>query len=175
MEEMIPIGSDHAGYELKEDLVEYLKELGYQPEDMGTRGPESVDYPDFAAAVAQTISRGERRRGILVCGTGIGMSISANRFPGVRAALAWQSLQRMGSHGNLRTGKRLRSGRLLPAASIGVRKQGKSGTNVQPVNLRPKRRLCRFRRRQGNGNAAGLGGGSRRSGIHARTWLISAT
>ncbi|MFH1071162.1 MAG: ribose 5-phosphate isomerase B [Candidatus Glassbacteria bacterium] len=88
MAEKIPVGSDHAGYELKQKVVEYLRELGYEVEDFGTDSTISVDYPDFAREVAGRVSRGERRRGILVCGTGIGMSIAANKFPGVRAALA---------------------------------------------------------------------------------------
>jgi RpiB/LacA/LacB family sugar-phosphate isomerase len=88
MAEKIPIGSDHAGFELKEQVKRYLAELGYEPEDFGTAGPQSVDYPDYAAEVAGRVSRGERDRGILVCGTGIGMSIAANKFKGVRAALA---------------------------------------------------------------------------------------
>lgn len=87
MAEKIPIGSDHAGYEMKEEIVGYLKELGYDPEDVGTSGPQNVDYPDFAGLVAGMVSRGERKRGILVCGTGIGMSITANKFPNVRASL----------------------------------------------------------------------------------------
>ena len=87
MAEKIPIGSDHAGYEMKEEIVGYLKELGYEPEDMGTSGMRDVDYPDFAGLVAGMVSRGERKRGILVCGTGIGMSITANKFPNVRASL----------------------------------------------------------------------------------------
>ena len=87
MTERIPIGSDHAGYEMKEEIIQYLKELGYEPEDMGTSGLEDVDYPDFASLVAGKVSRGERQRGILICGTGIGMSITANKFPNVRAAL----------------------------------------------------------------------------------------
>ncbi|HLA38974.1 MAG TPA: ribose 5-phosphate isomerase B [Candidatus Glassbacteria bacterium] len=88
MAEKIPIGSDHAGYELKEQVVQYLRELGYEVEDLGTHSSDSVDYPDFAGKVAGLVSRGERRRGILVCGTGIGMSITANKYAGVRAALA---------------------------------------------------------------------------------------
>ncbi len=88
MAEKIPVGSDHAGYKLKEEVKKYLVELGYEPEDFGTGGPESVDYPDFAAEVAGRVGRGERRRGILICGSGIGMSIAANKFAGVRAALA---------------------------------------------------------------------------------------
>jgi ribose 5-phosphate isomerase B len=87
MAEKIPIGSDHAGFEIKNDLVQYLKELGYEPEDVGAAGKENVDYPDFAREVARKISRGERNRGVLVCGTGIGMSITANKFKGVRASL----------------------------------------------------------------------------------------
>ena len=87
MTEKIPIGSDHAGYEMKEEIIGYLKELGYEPEDVGTSGPKNVDYPDFAGLVAGIVSRGERKRGILVCATGLGMSITANKFPNVRAAL----------------------------------------------------------------------------------------
>lgn len=85
--EKIPIGSDHAGFKIKKELVEYLKELGYEPEDVGTNSPESADYPDYARVVAEKVSSGERKRGVLICGTGIGMSITANKFPGVRAAL----------------------------------------------------------------------------------------
>lgn len=88
MAEKIPIGSDHAGYELKEAVKEYLREWGYEPEDVGTDGTDSVDYPDYASQVAGKVSSGERKRGILICGTGIGMSIAANKFPNVRAALA---------------------------------------------------------------------------------------
>ena len=89
MAEKIPVGSDHAGYELKEQIKQYLAELGYEAEDFGAGGPESSDYPDFAAEVAGRVSRGERARGILICGTGIGMSIAANKYRGVRAALAF--------------------------------------------------------------------------------------
>ncbi|OGG01785.1 MAG: ribose 5-phosphate isomerase B [Candidatus Glassbacteria bacterium RIFCSPLOWO2_12_FULL_58_11] len=92
MAKKIPIASDHAGYELKEELVRYLKELGYEPEDLGTHGAESVDYPDYAGKVARLISSGERKQGVLVCGTGIGMSIAANKYPRVRAALATDEL-----------------------------------------------------------------------------------
>jgi ribose 5-phosphate isomerase B len=87
MKEKIPVGSDHAGLELKRAMIEYLEELGYEPEDQGTFGPESVDYPDYAAKVARLVSSGQRRRGVVVCGTGIGVSISANKLPGVRAAV----------------------------------------------------------------------------------------
>jgi ribose 5-phosphate isomerase B len=83
----IIIGSDHAGFPLKETVKRYVAELGYTVTDTGTDSPVNVDYPDFGAIVAQRVSAGEFDRGILVCGSGVGMSIVANRFPGVRAAL----------------------------------------------------------------------------------------
>jgi RpiB/LacA/LacB family sugar-phosphate isomerase len=84
---MIVIGADHGGLELKEALVAELRGRGEQVVDVGTDGPSSVDYPDFGRAVAERVSRGEAARGVLVCTNGIGMSIVANKFPGVRAAL----------------------------------------------------------------------------------------
>ena len=85
---MLVIGSDHGGLELKEAVKAALALRGMAVEDYGTANNESVDYPDFAERVAGAVSRGEAAHGILVCGTGIGMSIVANKFPGVRAALA---------------------------------------------------------------------------------------
>ncbi len=83
----IIIGSDHFGYYLKEDLKAYLQEKGHEPVDAGWHSPtEPVDYPDIALQVAERIARGEFDRGILICGTGIGMAIVANKVPGVRAA-----------------------------------------------------------------------------------------
>ena len=84
---MIAIAADHAGVSLKETLKSELDELGFDVLDLGTNGPESVDYPDFANAVADTIRAGKANRGVLVCGSGIGVSIAANRHPGIRAAL----------------------------------------------------------------------------------------
>ena len=83
----ISLGSDHAGFELKEDLRAYLAEQKVEVIDLGVYNEEPVDYPDIGASGAQKVSRGEVDRGILICGSGIGMSIVANRFPGVRAAL----------------------------------------------------------------------------------------
>ena len=83
----IALGSDHAGFELKEDLRSYLAEMKVDALDLGTYSEDSVDYPDVAVKVAEKVARGEVERGLLICGTGIGMSIVANRFPGVRAAL----------------------------------------------------------------------------------------
>jgi ribose 5-phosphate isomerase B len=89
MAEIIPIGADHAGVELKARLVKELEALGYAPRDVGTNGPASVDYPDFAHRVASMVESGEAARGVLLCGTGLGMSYAANRHPGVRAAVVW--------------------------------------------------------------------------------------
>jgi len=82
----IAVGSDHAGFDLKQRLARNLERQGHQVLDLGTHGTESVDYPDFAGAVAGAVRDGQAERGLLVCGTGIGMSIRANREPGVRAA-----------------------------------------------------------------------------------------
>jgi ribose 5-phosphate isomerase B len=84
---MIAIGSDHGGVELKDFLVGFLRAKGVQVRDFGTQGRESVDYPDFGREVALRVSRGEAERGVLICTSGIGMSILANKFPGTRAAL----------------------------------------------------------------------------------------
>ena len=81
------IGSDHAAYHLKEKLKSYLVESGIDVEDVGTYGEDSVDYVDFGIKVASSVSTGKFERGILLCGTGIGMSMVANKFPHVRAAL----------------------------------------------------------------------------------------
>ena len=83
----IAIGADHAGFVLKQSLVERLRKQGHQVADLGTTGTESVDYPDFAAAVAHRVADGEVDKGILVCSSGVGMSIAANKVHGVRAAL----------------------------------------------------------------------------------------
>ncbi len=83
----IAIGSDHAGYVLKEDVKKLLDVVECEIHDVGTQSEEPVDYPDFAGDVARAVSSGEAERGILICGSGIGMSIAANKFPAVRAAL----------------------------------------------------------------------------------------
>jgi ribose 5-phosphate isomerase B len=85
--QIIAIASDHGGYELKSILKADLEAKGFSVLDLGTNGPQSVDYPDFAKAMAKAIREGAADRGILVCGTGIGMSIAANRHPELRAAL----------------------------------------------------------------------------------------
>ena len=90
MSERIYVGADHAGFQLKQHLVDELKRLGYEPVDVGpgTMDPTD-DYPDYARPVAEAVSTGKARRGILTCGTGLGMSYVANRYPRVRAAVVW--------------------------------------------------------------------------------------
>ena len=85
----VALGSDHAGFDLKGRLGEVLEELGFEPVDFGTHSSESTDYPDYGHAVSGAVSSGECQLGVLVCGSGIGMSMTANRHAGVRAALAW--------------------------------------------------------------------------------------
>lgn len=86
-QEPVIIGCDHAAVGLKDIIRRYLEDRGIEVKDVGTFGEASVDYPDFGKAVAEAVSEGAFTRGILICGTGIGMSMVANRFPGVRAAL----------------------------------------------------------------------------------------
>ena len=88
---MIAIGADHGGLELKEALVAELRARGEEVLDLGTNGPASVDYPDFGREVAARVSRGDVASGVLICTNGIGMSIVANKFPGVRAALVGEA------------------------------------------------------------------------------------
>jgi ribose 5-phosphate isomerase B len=85
----IALGSDHAGFEEKERLKPFLTSLGADVRDLGTESTDSVDYPDYARAVAELVASGEVDQGVLVCGSGIGMAIAANKVPGVRAAVAW--------------------------------------------------------------------------------------
>lgn len=89
MPERIPIGSDHAGYEMKAVLAEELRRLGFDVEDVGSHTTQPSDYADYAHAVAREIEEGIVHRGVLLCGSGLGMSYAANRHPGVRAAVAW--------------------------------------------------------------------------------------
>lgn len=83
----VAIGFDHAGFPLKGDVVRVLGELGHAARDFGTDGPVPVDYPDYARAVALSVASGESDRGIVVCGSGVGASVAANKVPGIRSAL----------------------------------------------------------------------------------------
>ncbi len=90
MSEKIYVGADHAGFDLKQKLVAELKKLGYEPIDVGPKSLDpNDDYPDYAKPVAEAVSSGEVRRGVLTCGTGLGMAYAANRYPKVRAAVVW--------------------------------------------------------------------------------------
>src|SRR5688500_17966069 len=89
MSRKIALAADHAGYEEKEKLKPTLDELGIEYTDMGTASTDSVDYPDYARKVAEAVSNGEVEQGLLVCGSGTGMAIAANKVKGVRAAVAW--------------------------------------------------------------------------------------
>ena len=90
MSERIYVGADHAGFALKQKLIHELKRLGYEPVDVGPQALDpGDDFPDYAKPVAEAVSRGEVQRGVLTCGTGLGMGYVANRFPHVRAAVVW--------------------------------------------------------------------------------------
>ena len=81
------IGSDHAGYELKQELLEFLRASGYEVLDVGTSSTASVDYPDYAEAVAAALREDKAERGVLICGSGVGACVAANKIPGIRAGL----------------------------------------------------------------------------------------
>lgn len=85
----IAIGCDHAGYSVKEEVKKYLEDLGYQVWDFGTHSDESVDYPDIAHPLSKAVTEGDYSFGILLCGSGNGMAITANKYKGIRAAVSW--------------------------------------------------------------------------------------
>ncbi len=87
----IAIAADHAGFEGKELIKQTLDEIGVEYDDMGTYSAESVDYPDYARKVAEAVARGDYEQGVLVCGSGTGMAIAANKVRGIRAAVAWNA------------------------------------------------------------------------------------
>jgi ribose 5-phosphate isomerase B len=101
----IYIGNDHRGYKLKLKIVDWLKSQGHEVADVGADSEASADYPDFAGKVARAVSHGQAERGILICGTGIGMSMSANKLPEIRAALVYKpkfaALTRMHNDANV--------------------------------------------------------------------------
>ena len=85
---LVAVGADHAGFSLKQDLVAYLKELGHEVQDVGAHRPDpNDDYSDYAQAVAEAIVNGQTERGVLICGSGVGASVAANKIPGIRAGL----------------------------------------------------------------------------------------
>lgn len=88
---IIPIASDHAGYPAKETVKKILEEMGHTPVDYGTHSEDSVDYPDFAVKVSEVVNNGEHEQGILVCGSGQGVCMTANKYPKIRAGLVYSS------------------------------------------------------------------------------------
>lgn len=114
----VAIGSDHAGFEEKEKLKKTLEEIGVEYEDLGTNSVDSVDYPDFAQRVGEAVAGGKAEQGILVCGSGIGVAMAANKIRGVRAAQAWNEetarLARQHNDANVLT----IGARVLPAEEI---------------------------------------------------------
>lgn len=87
----VAVGADHAGYRYKELLADQLRALGHEVIDLGTDGPQSVDYPDYARAVAEAVARGEADRGLLVCGSAVGVCVVANKVPGIRAGICHET------------------------------------------------------------------------------------
>ncbi len=91
MDKSIAIASDHAGYQMKLSLIEYLKSKGYQVKDLGTNSPEAVDYPDFGHPLAEAVEQGTFQMGISLCGSGNGINMVTNKHQGIRGALCWNS------------------------------------------------------------------------------------
>jgi len=87
----IAVGADHAGYELKKVIIDFLKDKGHKVEDFGCYSEESIDYPDYAHPVCESIEKGTNKYGVLICGSGNGISMAANKHPGIRAALSWSA------------------------------------------------------------------------------------
>lgn len=91
MSQIIPIGSDHAGFELKSKLIEYLTQKGYEMKDFGCHSSESVDYPDFGHPVAEFVENNKGVKGIVICGSGNGINMTVNKHQGIRSALCWNN------------------------------------------------------------------------------------
>lgn len=83
----IAVGSDHAGFDMKQDIMDFLRKLGHDPLDLGAYNKDAVDYPDYAESVGLAVREGRAERGIMICGSGVGASVAANKIPGIRAGL----------------------------------------------------------------------------------------
>src|SRR2546425_8511166 len=150
----IAIASDHAGYEEKEQLKPLLTELGIQFEDLGTVSPESVDYPDYARKVGEEVASGHVDQGLLVCGSGTGMAIAANKVPGVRAAVAWnEEIARLAREHNdanvLSLGTRVTPAELLPKivrawfdAKFEGGRHERRVEKIREIELEESKKLC---------------------------------
>jgi ribose 5-phosphate isomerase B len=113
----IAVGSDHAGFHLKESVRDYLKKKGYEVEDLGTDSTESVDYPDYAAKVARRVAAKQADFGVLMCGTGLGVAIAANKVHGVRAAPCNDTLSAQLARAHNNANVLTMGGRLMDAAT----------------------------------------------------------
>ncbi|MCX8129569.1 MAG: ribose 5-phosphate isomerase B [Clostridia bacterium] len=137
---MIAVGSDHAGYLLKTEVIKFLKDSGYEVKDFGTCDESSVDYPDFGLAVAEAIASGNCEKGIIICGTGLGISMAANKVPGIRAAVCTDSyMARMSREHNdanvLSLGARvIGAGLALDIVDIWMKTDFQGGKHLTRVN-----------------------------------------
>lgn len=137
---IIPIASDHAGFDAKEKTKKILEKLGYTPVDFGTHSPDSVDYPDFAVQVAEKINSGEHELGILICGSGQGMCMTANKYPKVRGALVYNTnsakLTRQHNNANLLClpGRELSDSQLEEIVSTWFKTSFEGGRHERRVN-----------------------------------------
>ena len=144
--EKIIIGADHGGFSMKESLKPFLAEMGFAVTDVGTDSDRAADYPDFGAKAAGAVSAGLFRRGILICGSGVGMSIVANRFPGVRAALCLDEetarLSRMHNDANILVlaGRKTDRRRRERSSGLGSRPRSKGGA-IRGVSTRSARSI----------------------------------
>jgi ribose 5-phosphate isomerase B len=147
----IALAADHAGFDEKEKIKATLDSLGVEYDDMGTNSPDSVDYPDYARKVAEAVSRGDYEQGLLVCGSGTGMAIAANKVHGVRAAVAWNeeiaSLARRHNNANVLS----LAARFTPEAEIpkileawfsSDFEAGRHATRVDKISELEKEDLC---------------------------------
>lgn len=137
---IIPIASDHAGFEAKEKVKQILEELGHMPVDFGTHSDESVDYPDFAVQVAEKVDEGEHEQGILICGSGQGMCMTANKYENIRAALVYndESARMTRKHNNANVlclpGRQLSDEELKQIVTIWLDEEFDGGRHERRVN-----------------------------------------
>ena len=149
----VAIGADHAGFQAKKALAEFLRREGFEVQDVGAQNEESSDdYPDFASRVAQLVSGGRCDRGILVCGTGIGMGMAANKFPGVRAAVCHNeyTAQAARSHNNANVlcmgGRVLTPQRMLKLTRIFLQTEAEGGRHkrrVDKIERMEREQMCK--------------------------------
>lgn len=137
---IIPIASDHAGFEAKENVKKMLEELGHMPIDFGTHSEESVDYPDYAIQVTEKVNEGEHEKGILVCGSGQGMCMTANKYGNIRAALVYDEesarLTRLHNDANILClpGRMLKTDELKKVLRVWLETEFEGGRHERRVN-----------------------------------------